>query len=59
VRGQEHGVYQGYKTADLERIKRQLAASAALSLPGSPARLTALSHLDAVTTELGKRGELK
>jgi hypothetical protein len=42
--------------ADLDRIRRDLAASLALSAPG-PARTTIRAELDAVTAELDERDE--
>jgi hypothetical protein len=43
-------------TADeLERAKRDLRASMALAMPGSPMRVTAMAHLDAIDMELAAR----
>jgi hypothetical protein len=40
---------------ELERIRRQLAASLALTRPGSPAQVPTLAHLRAIDTELARR----
>lgn len=41
--------------ADLERARRELAASLALVRPGSPARVPILAQIRAVETELASR----
>jgi hypothetical protein len=44
-------------TADeLERAKRDLRVSMALAMPGSPVRVTARAHMDAIDMELAARG---
>jgi len=42
-------------SAELERTRRELAASLALSRPGSPARVPILAHLIAIEAELAGR----
>jgi hypothetical protein len=45
-------------TGELERARRELAASLALSRPGSPARVPILAHLAAIDAELaGRNGQ--
>jgi len=40
---------------ELERIRRQLAASLALTRPGSPAQVPILAHLRAIDAERARR----
>ena len=40
---------------ELERARRELAASLALTRPGSPARVPILAHLAAIDAELAGR----
>jgi hypothetical protein len=40
---------------ELERARRELAASLALTRPGSPARVPILTHLAAIDAELAGR----
>jgi hypothetical protein len=40
---------------ELERARRELAASLALTRPGSPVRVPILAHLSSIDTELAKR----
>ena len=40
--------------AELERTRRELAASLALARPGSPARVPILAHLAAIDAELAR-----
>ena len=40
---------------ELERARRELAASLALTRPGSPARGPILAHLSAIDAELAER----
>jgi len=42
--------------AELDRARRQLAASLALARPDSPVRAPILSHMSAIDTELTCRG---
>lgn len=42
--------------ADLLRTRRELAASLALSRPGSPARVPLQAHIAAIDAELARRG---
>jgi hypothetical protein len=44
---------------ELERARRELAASVALSRPDSPIRAPILSHMSAIDTELRKRAPLR
>ena len=41
--------------AELDRAKRELAASLALARPGSPVRVPILARLTAIDTELADR----
>jgi hypothetical protein len=41
--------------AELERVKRDLRVSMVLAMPGSPVRVTATAHLDAIDRELERR----
>jgi hypothetical protein len=41
---------------ELEQARRELAASLALTRPGSPVRVPILAHLSAIDTELAERG---
>jgi hypothetical protein len=50
----EHDV-TALTTRDLERERRELAASLALTQPGSPARTPILAHLTAIDIELTRR----
>jgi hypothetical protein len=45
----------GLTAADLNRTRRELAASLALARPGSPMRGPILAHLGAIDTELARR----
>ena len=49
-----HDVSQ-HTTADLERARRELAASLALARPGSPSAAPALAQMRAIDTELAGR----
>ena len=40
---------------ELDRARRDLAVSLALTVPGSPARVMIAAHLNAVDTELAQR----
>lgn len=40
---------------ELERARRELAASLALARPGSPARVPILAHMSAIDAELDQR----
>jgi hypothetical protein len=40
--------------AELERVKRDLRVSMVLAMPGSPVRVTATAHLDAIDRELAR-----
>jgi hypothetical protein len=42
-------------SGELERIRRELAASLALARPDSPARVPILAHMTAIDTELAGR----
>jgi hypothetical protein len=42
-------------TADLERARRELAASLALARPGAPSAGLTLAHLRAIDAELAER----
>jgi hypothetical protein len=42
-------------TAELERARRELAASLALARPGSPSAAPALAQMRAIDTELAER----
>jgi hypothetical protein len=46
----------GLSDAELDRARRELAASLALSRPDSPIRVPILSHMSAIDTELDSRG---
>jgi hypothetical protein len=46
----------GLSDAELDRARRELAASLALARPGSPIRVPILSHMSAIDTELASRG---
>jgi hypothetical protein len=50
----EHDV-TGLTAAELEHARRELAASLALTRPGSPARLPILARLTAINTQLARR----
>lgn len=50
----DHDV-SGLTAAELERARRELAASLTLARPGSPSRVPALAHLDAIDAELAAR----
>ena len=52
----EHDVHR-LTLSELDRARRELAASLALSRPDSPIRLPTLSHMSAIDTELAKRTE--
>jgi hypothetical protein len=41
--------------AELDRARRELAASLALARPDSPIRVPILSHMTAIDTELAER----
>jgi len=45
----------GLTVGELERAKRDLAASLAMVRPDSPARVPILAHLSAIDTELAGR----
>jgi hypothetical protein len=45
----------GLTPGELERTRRELLASLALSRPGSPMRGPILAHLGAIDTELARR----
>jgi hypothetical protein len=45
----------GLTTPELDRARRELAASLALSRPGSPARAIIAAHITAVDTERARR----
>lgn len=58
TRGDEHPDHYGtgeHTTSELERIKRELSASLALSAPGSHAHVLITRHLQAVRAELSQR----
>ena len=40
---------------ELDRARRELAASLALARPGSPVRATILAHISAIDAELARR----
>ncbi len=42
-------------SGELERIRRELAASLALLRPGSPAQVPILAHMTAIDAELADR----
>jgi hypothetical protein len=46
----------GLADADLERTRRELAASLALSRPGSPARIPIQAQIDAIDAEVAPPG---
>lgn len=46
----------GLSDAELDRARRELAASLALARPDSPIRVPILSHMSAIDTELTCRG---
>jgi hypothetical protein len=46
----------GLSGAELDRARRELAASLALARPGSPVRVPILAHMSAIDTELACRG---
>jgi hypothetical protein len=46
----------GLTDAELDRARRELAASLALARPDSPIRVPVLSHMSAIDTELTCRG---
>ncbi|MDQ2816422.1 MAG: hypothetical protein M3Z75_32430 [Actinomycetota bacterium] len=46
----------GLTDAELDRARRELAASLALARPDSPVRVPILSHMSAIDTELTCRG---
>jgi hypothetical protein len=50
----EHDV-TALTTRELDRARRELAASLALARPGSPARVPILARLAAIDTELAAR----
>ena len=50
----EHDV-SALTARELERARRELAASLALTRPGSPARVPILATMNAVETELAQR----
>jgi hypothetical protein len=57
-RGDEHPDHYGVgeqTTSELERIRRELSASLALSAPGSQARMLITRHLRAADVELSRR----
>jgi hypothetical protein len=45
----------GLTTGELERTRRELAASLALTRPGSPARAPIQAHMAAIAAELAAR----
>jgi hypothetical protein len=45
----------GLSSGDLERVRRELTASLALTRPGSPARVPILAQMSAIDTELSER----
>jgi hypothetical protein len=47
----------GLTDAELDRARRELAASLALARPDSPIRVPILSHMNAIDTELTCRGD--
>ncbi len=58
TRGDEHPDHYGvggHTTSELERVKRELSASLALSVPGSQAHVLIARHLQAVGAELSRR----
>jgi hypothetical protein len=59
VPGDDRYQYGGHDTAELDRIRRDLAVSLALSAPGSPARVPINADLDAVNKELARRAEAR
>ena len=50
----EHDV-SALTARELERARRELAASLALTRPGSPARVPILTAMNAIDTELAQR----
>ena len=50
----EHDV-SALTARELERARRELAASLALTRPGSPARVPILATMNAIDTELAQR----
>lgn len=46
-------------TPELDRARRELAASLALARPGSPVRVPAEAYLSAIDTELAERNAQK
>jgi hypothetical protein len=46
----------GLTDAELDRVRRELAASLALARPESPVRVPILAHIAAIDTELTCRG---
>jgi hypothetical protein len=46
----------GMTSGELERTRRELAASLALARPDSPARAPILTHISAIDAELARRG---
>ncbi len=53
--GRVHDV-SSLTAAELERARRDLAASLALTRPDSPARVPILAHMSAIDAELAGRG---
>ena len=53
-RHDQHGVSE-QATSVLQRVKRDLSASLALSAPGSPVQVPILRQLNAISTELSRR----
>jgi hypothetical protein len=51
----EHDV-SALTARELERARRELAASLALTRPGSPGRVPILAAMNAIDTELAQRG---
>ena len=52
---QRHYDAAGLTAGELERTRRELAASLALTRPGSPARIPILAQLTAIDAELAGR----
>jgi hypothetical protein len=50
----EHDV-TGLTAGELERARRELAASLALARPGSPTSVPILAHISAIDAELARR----
>jgi len=54
VPDRDHDV-SGMTVGELERARRELAASLALARPGAPSAVPTLAHLDAIDAELADR----